>query len=152
MITKYGTFDAFVIVAVMLTGAGFGALTGLVYSEDYWWVGIIVGGIISFPLAKFYLRQLPKISAKGYGAILTWSLSTYVAIFCGLICTVLTHAIMMVIGLCEFNEEVMYLIDKRALLLCTVSGLIGVVAAVIVGGICSCIFVLLEKERGNAIS
>ena len=148
MITKYDTFDAFVIAVVMLTGAGFGVLSGLVNSAefgilsplvnsaDFWWIGMVVGAVSGFPLAKLYLRRLPEIAAKGYSTKVAWLLSTRVAIKCGLICTVVTHVIMVVIGAWSHNW----------LILLIGSGLIGASAGLVVGGICSYMYVLLEKD------
>jgi len=149
---KYKTFDIFVIIFVVLTGAGFGVITGLAYWQTYWWVGMITGAASGFPLAKLYLKQLAKISTKGHKRTVTWLLSTFVAIICGVICTTLIHAIMILIivfcsdmSLMELTEgfwEVIFLVGEG----------VGAGAGLIVGGICSLIYVLSLKGNNNAAS
>ena len=84
----------FVIVFVILTGAGFGVLTGLAYSESYWWLGMTAGTVSGYPLAKLYLKLLVKTSSRGYKKVAVWFSGTLIAITCGIICTTIVHGIM----------------------------------------------------------
>lgn len=85
-------FNVVVSVAVVLTGTGFGAFTGFVYSEErYWWVGLLAGAVVAFPLAKFYLWQLVKAFKQGR---YVWLRGTLVAVVSGIICTTIVHGIM----------------------------------------------------------
>ena len=145
MITKHKKFDLFVTFIVVITGGGFGYLTGLVYSVSYGWPGASMGIISSFILAKLYLKQLMKLSAKGYNSVQIWFSGTLAGVVCGLICTALVHGIMMSI-LYTSNVRLFDQADMGGMVLAV--GLItGVTAGFIVGGICSLVYVLLQKDN-----
>ena len=57
-------FNSIVTVIVVLVGTGFGVLTGLIYSEKHWWVGLIAGSVSGYPLVIVYFKRLKKLSAK----------------------------------------------------------------------------------------
>ena len=145
------TFNIAVIVAVVLTGVGFGVLTGLAYSEIYWWVGLIAGIVTSYPLAKLYLKQLIKLSTKGHSKKATWLLSTLVAVGCGVICTTVVHGIMTLI-IYNPDESLMSQMDGFWSLFLSIGEAIGACAGLIVGGICSLIYVLSIKGKNDAAS
>ncbi|MDH4203602.1 MAG: hypothetical protein OEV87_12020 [Phycisphaerae bacterium] len=139
-------FNVVVSIAVILTGAGFGALTGFAYSEErYWWVGLIIGAVVAFPLAKLYLWQLNKTFMKACCKKKTWFWGTFVAIICGVICTTAVHAplAILVYPAGPFNTEIGNLVPITII----VGEIIGAGAGLIVGGVCSLVYVL--KIKGN---
>ena len=141
-------FNLIVTIAVVLTGAGFGLLTGLIYSEErYWWVGFMAGGVCSYPLAKFYLWQLAKTFAKAHHRILTWFWGTFVAIICGAICTAVVHGIMTLI---IYPDDPFASSELPGMwpIVVIVGEIIGAGAGFVVGGICSLIYIL--KIKGGA--
>ena len=138
-------FRKFVVIFVVLTGAVFGAWAGLLYSTVYFWVAAIPGGVGGYLLARLYLRCLAKVSAKRNNKFVIWLLGSLVGVFCGVVCTTLVHGIMagatIILtekGLTLFAEnegesvEVFYIMAAE---------IIGVVAGLIVGGICSLVYV-----------
>jgi len=138
---------------VVLTGIGFGALTGLAYSsESYWWVGMIAGVVSGYPLAKLYLMQLIKISTKGHNKKAIWFLSTLVAIICGVICTTLVHGIMTLIIACNSDVPVTRQMDGFWSTIFMVGELVGACAGLIVGGICSLVYVSSIMDKSNETS
>jgi hypothetical protein len=137
-------FRLFVMVAVTLTGTGFGALTGLFYSGQYWWAGMITGGLSSPALAWLYLLTLSTLPGS-MNRSLAWLLGTAVAIGCGLVCTLLAHGMMWLLT-AGFGPATDYReLDLRGIGL-VVGLVIGVLAGFVVGGICSLIYVYLPKE------
>lgn len=146
---KYKTFDLFVVIFVMLTGTGFGTLTGLYYSsENYWGVGMIIGAISSYPLAKFYLMQLRKISVRGHTRKVIWFSSTLIAALCGIISTTLIHLVMVLICY-DLDESLIRQMDGFVPIVVGIGELIGLSAGLIVGGICSLIYVLSIKVKSD---
>jgi len=146
---KNKTFDVLVIIFVMLTGTGFGLITGLFYSsKNYWWVAMIIGTISSYPLAKFYLMQLRKISARGHTKKVIWLLSTLIAALCGIISTTLIH-VPMVLILYNPDESIIRQMDGFVSIVVGIGELIGLCAGLAVGGICSLIYVLSVRGRNS---
>jgi len=146
MSNKNKGFEIFVIVFVILTGAGFGTLTGLFYSRvSYWWIGTIVGTVSGYPLAKLYLKQLVKISAKWHNRKMVWLLSTLVAIICGVICTTLVHTVMVGAMLQIKHSKP----ESLLLVVIGIAELIGACAGLIVGGICSWVYVFRIMKESN---
>lgn len=143
MTTKHKKDDVFVTIFVMLTGIGFGALTGSVYSASYWWVGAITGFVSSYLLAKLYLKLLRKMSSKGYSGTGIWLSGTLAATICGIICTVLIHGMMILI---TYNSNVSQTEEGFGGIILAVGIIIGAVAGLVVGGICSLIYVLLLED------
>jgi hypothetical protein len=146
------TFNIVVIVVVVLTGICFGVLTGFAYSESYWWAGMIAGAVTSFPLAKLYLMQLRKIYTKEYGRKSMWLLSTLIAVGCGVICTTVVHGVMTVIIYNPEEQSLMGQMDGFWSLFLLIGEAIGACAGLIVGGICSLVYVLSVKGKSNASS
>lgn len=156
MIITQKNFNIFVIVIVMLTGAGFGFLIGLCYTPNFSWIGLLAGNVSSiylwiatiagtassYPLAKMYLKQLRNISAKRYSRKKVCSLSTIVAVICGVICTTLIHGIMTL--LIVFDSEVPFQMGWLWVIVISVYEIIGALAGLIVGGICSLIYVTVN--------
>ena len=146
-------FNVVVTVVVMLTGAGFGAFTGAVYSDGkLWWIGLIAGVATAFPLAKFYLWQLAKSFAKNNSRIRTWLWGTFIAILCGVICTTITHGVMAMINYPNdpFSSEEVPGIWPIVII---VGEIIGAGAGLIVGGICSLVYVLgIKGEQRESTS
>jgi hypothetical protein len=137
-------FRVLVIAAVTLTGTAFGALTGSVYSVNYWWVGMIAGGGSGFFLAWLYLFALSKLPPRLHGAA-AWTLGTLVAVGCGVLCTLVAHGVMWALtGDSRASSEPSE-IDLRELYV-PVGVMFGVFAGFVVGGICSFIYVRLRKE------
>ena len=142
-------FDIFVTVFVVIVGTGFGLLTGLAYWENYSWVGMMAGAISSYFLAKLYLKQLIKISAKKYNRKVKWLLSTLVAIVCGVICTTLAHGIMILTVVSCSKMSLGQQTDGFWPIALMIGELIGACAGLIVGGICSWIYVVRIMKESN---
>ena len=144
-------FGIFVIVIVVLTGAGFGTLTGFAYSENPLRITAagIAGVVSSFILAKYYLFLLGKIAVKGYNRKMLWLLSTLAAIICGVICTTLIHGIMILIVVCYSKMPLGQRTDGFWPIFLMVGELVGACAGLIVGGICSWIYVLRIMKESN---
>jgi hypothetical protein len=142
-------FEVFVIIFVILTGAGFGGFTGLVYFESYWWVGMIVGAVSGYHLAQLYLKQMIGISAMEHNRKVVWLLSTLAAIICGIICTTLVHGVMLLLILCESDIPLMDRMDGLWPIVLMVGELVGACAGLIVGGICSWIYVFRITKESN---
>ncbi len=135
-ITNKG-FNVFVVVIVVLTGAGFGIFTGFSYSEDFFWVGGISGIIGGYIVAQLYLWLLKKISAKGLNSVVIWLAGTLIAAVCGMLCTTLVHGTMTVVMYFNSQESLMHLMDGFWPIVIIVGEIIGAGAGFIVGGICS---------------
>lgn len=150
MSSRYKAFSVSVIIAVMLVGTGFGALTGVVYNQTLWWIAATVGGSCGYPLARIYLRSLKHSRTQGDRRPATWFYGTCVASICGVICTMVVHAAMMgAVWVTAFGSHGP--VDAWPTILA--SGLaIGVVAGFVVGGICSLIFVLSVKAPDHETS
>lgn len=152
--TKYTTFAIFVIIFVVLTGAGFGTFAGLVYSDTYWWIATTVGSTCGLFLAKLYLTTLTKLSTKGYNKNIIWLLGTLTAIICGMICTVIIHVLMGIFSITLLpvtNQELDVTSDLGIFALCVaIAQIYAIVAGLVVGGICSLIYVLLIQGKSNA--
>jgi len=145
-------FNVVVSIAVILTGAGFGAFTGAAYSNGkLWWIGLIVGVAAAFPLAKFYLHQMAKAFAKDQKRMKTWFWGVFVAILCGLICTTITHGIMLAL-IYNPDESLLHQMDGFWLLFLSIGEAIGAGAGLIVGGICSLVYVLVIKGEHREIA
>jgi|GEM_PF-1917452 len=147
---KCKTFAVFVVIIVVLTGAGFGALTGLVYSKKFWLVGMITGTVGSYPLAMLYLKQLAKISAKGHSKKMTWLLCTIIAVICGIICTTLIHGMMTLIIVHNSDVPLSQQMDGFWSLIFLIGEGVGAGAGLLVGGICSLIYVLSIQGKNHA--
>ena len=140
-----GKFKGFVIAAVMLTGAGFGALTGLVYEEQYWWAGMTAGVVSGFVVANIYLKLLTSTSQKA-SKTASWLLGTLVAAICGVICTVLVHGVMILITY-KPNGNLNESGDGFWAIALMIGIVIGTGAGAVVGGICSLIYVFRIKSK-----
>lgn len=146
-------FNVVVTVVVMLTGAGFGAFTGAVYSNGkLWWIGLIVGATAAIPLAILYLRQLGGSSGKGHSKTATWFWGTFIAILCGVICTTVVHGVMALIVHSPENPITSQM-DGFWPIVVVVGEIIGAGAGLIVGGICSLVYVLgIKGEQRESTS
>jgi hypothetical protein len=147
MSNKNKGFNIFVLIFVVITGAGFGSLTGIGYSEHYWWGGMIAGIVSSYFLAKLYLKLLAKTSSRGHKKVAVWFSGTLVAITCGIICTTLVHGIMTLIIVYNSNEPLMSEMDGFWSLVVIVGELVGFAAGLVVGGICSLVYVLKIMDK-----
>ena len=127
-------FRVFVVVAVTLTGGGFGALAGAAYSNVYWWVGMVAGGLSASGLAWFYLTVLSKMPPKLNGAAV-WFLGTLVAVGCGVVCTLAAHGAMWLVYHPATSGDLAE-VDLRGPIL-IIGVMIGAVAGLFVGGICT---------------
>jgi len=139
-------FNVVVSVAVVLTGAGFGAFAGLIYSEGYWWAGMLAGGVSAFSLAKVFLRRLKDMSAKGDDKKSMCLRSTFVAVICGAICAAIVHAALIVIVMVYppiHDETLPHLIGFPIMM--SIGVAVGAVAGMVVGAICSLVYVLAIK-------
>ena len=144
---KNRTFDTFVIVFVILTGAGFGWFTGRVYSDSYWWVGVIVGVASGYPLAKLYLKKLKISSTNKCSDKAIWLRGTFVAIICGLICTTLAHGIMTFLDIYDSSGPMMRQLNGFWFMILMIGELIGACAGFIVGGICSLLYLSVRASN-----
>jgi hypothetical protein len=144
MRTAEKVFNRIVSIVVMLTGAGFGALTAFVYAEEYWQTGMLVGGVSAFPLAKMYLWQLRKAFSEGHN---TWLRGVFTAIVSGVICTTIIHATMAIVTYPNgsFDTEIGNIVPITII----VGEIIGAVAGFILGASCSLIYVLSKKGEEN---
>ncbi len=122
----------FVVAVVTLTGGGFGAFAGRVYSDEFWWVGMVAGGLSAFGLAWFYLVVLSKMPPTLNGAAV-WFLGTLVAVGCGVVCTVAAHGAM---WLLPYHPGQNDLAAMRGTIF-VVGVVVGAVAGLVVGGICT---------------
>ncbi len=144
-------FRWLVVIIVTLIGAGFGTLTGVVYSENYWWAGLIAGASSSLPLALLYIYTLKKISVRGYSKKIIWLLSTLSAIICGLICTTLAHGIMTTI-IYNGRESLLRHMDGFWLLFISIGEGIGAGAGLVAGGILSLVYLKFVKGEINEVA
>ena len=131
-------FSIFVLVAVTLTGGGFGALTGAVYSQDFWWVGMTAGGVSALGLAWLYLLVLSRMSPRLAG-LSAWVSGTFVAVGCGVVCTIVAHGAMLLV-LAMAGESV-----RGAEGVVIIGIIIGAIAGFILGGICTLAFVVTRR-------
>ena len=132
---------------VMFTGAGFGAVAGLFYSEDYWWIGVIAGAVSGYPLVRLYLMRLVKIAAKASDIKNEWMSCTKMAVISGVICTTVIHAIMAVIVVANSDMSIIDLTDIYGVLFLFIAEVVGACVGLFVGGICSYIFIVLESKN-----
>jgi hypothetical protein len=149
MSNKNKGFETFVTIFVMLVGTGFGAYTGLVYYASYWWAGAAAGALSSYPLAKLYLKQLIKISARRQNKKVVWLSGTLMAILCGVICTTLVHGVMILVIACNPNVSLGDVIDGLWAIVLIVGEIIGACAGLIVGGLCSSIYIARIMKESN---
>ncbi len=133
----------FVVAVVTLTGGGFGALAGTAYSNVYWWVAMVAGGLSAFGLAWFYLGVLSKMPPTLNGAA-AWFLGTLVAVGCGVVCTVAAHGPMWVLYDPATSGD-LHGMDLRGAIL-TVGLVIGAIAGLFVGGICTLAYLGLRQD------
>ncbi len=131
----------FVTVIVTLTGAGFGALAGAAYSNVFWWVGMVAGGLSAFGLAWVYLSVLANMPPTLHGAE-AWFLGTLVAVGCGVVCTLAAHGAM---WLLPYHPGQGDLADMREIIL-IVGVVIGAIAGLVVGGICTLAYVRMRND------
>ena len=163
MSNKNKAFDIFVIISVTLVGAGFGVWAGSLYGNAksspfgtaaIFGVAVISGAIGGYFAAKLYLRSLAKMLAKGYHKFAIWLLATLIAALCGVLCTTFIHGILLV-AVIIMTEETLTTIfqpgemDGLKLLIIGIVELIGAGAGLIVGAICSLIYVLSVKVKSN---
>ncbi|MFW6170337.1 MAG: hypothetical protein ACODAD_07600 [Planctomycetota bacterium] len=149
MNSRFKKFGVSVTIAVILVGAGFGALTGVVYNQTFWWAAAIVGGLCGYPLARVYLRSLKNSLAKGRIGPETWLYGTFVATLCGVVCTGVVHATMMGVA---WARTPRLSAPPDAYVWPTIlfiGVMIGAGAGFVVGGICSLLFVLSVKAPGH---
>ncbi len=143
---KMNGYSILIIILVMLTGGGFGALTGGTYSPNFWWIGMAVGLVSSFFLAKWYLKILTKLSAKGYRGIKFWFTGTALATLFGTICTLLVHGVMLITNI--FIDPVrngeLPITDA---LIFVFGIIIGPCVALVVGAICTLLFTGTKEGR-----
>jgi hypothetical protein len=132
-------FNIIVTIVVVLTGAGFGAWAGLVYSQTFWWVGLTVGGLSAFPVAKLYLWQITKAIAEDGRKIMTWCYGAFLGALCGIICTLITHGVML-LTVHFFGH-----LDGLWPLVVLFGGSIGGVAGMTLGMVCTLVYVLKIK-------
>ncbi len=133
----------FVVAVVTLTGGGFGAFAGKMYSDKFWWVGMIAGGLSAFYLARLYLVVLSKMPPKLHGAAV-WFLGTLVAVGCGVACTLAAHGSMWLVYHPATSGDLQGMDLRGAILF--VGVLIGAVAGLFVGGICTLAYVGLRQD------
>jgi hypothetical protein len=149
-------------IIVTLTGAGFGFFTGYINSEYISWtltsgsmagtasnfyvflyvfLGLITGTVSSYIFAKWYLKRLMKISFKGA----TWLLSTLAAVYCGIIHTTFILGLFIFTNLPSsvLNSEGRYF----SLLFSVISAIVGSFGGLLLGGICSLIYVLSVNSK-----
>ena len=163
MSNKNKSFDVLVIISVTLVGAGFGVWAGLLYGNAktspfgvaaIFGIAAISGAIGGYLVAKLYLCSLAKMLAKGYRKFVIWLLGTIIAALCGVLCTTFLHA-MLLVAVIIMTEETLTTIfhpgemEGLALLVFAIAELIGAVAGLIAGAICSLIFVLSLKGKSN---
>jgi hypothetical protein len=143
MSNKNKGFEKFVVIFVVLTGAVFGALAGLIYSKVYFWVAAILGGIGGYLVARLYLCWLAKVSAKRDNKFVIWLLGSLVGVLCGILCTTLVHGIMAGATIILTEKGLTLFTEGEGELIFYIVGaeIIGVVAGLIVGGICSLVYV-----------
>ncbi|AQT67795.1 hypothetical protein STSP2_00944 [Anaerohalosphaera lusitana] len=139
-------FSIFVIAAVMLTGGGFGWLTGLAYYSDYWAVGMVAGLISGYPLAKFYLGHLTKKSQSDGDKFYIWLSGTCNAVLCGLICTAIVHGVMIAMIIMVSEKTLFQHTEGFWPLFVAVGMMFGTGAGLVVGGICTSIYVAIAKD------
>ena len=156
-------FKIFVIISVTLIGAGFGVWAGSLYGSAksspfgiaaIFGVAAISGAIGGYLVAKLYLRSLAKMLAKGFHKFRIWLLATLIAALCGVLCTTFIHG--MLLGtIIIITEETLTTIfqdgemEGLMLLIIGIVELIGAGVGLIVGGICSLIYVLSVKVKSN---
>ncbi len=156
-------FKTFVTISVTLVGAGFGVWAGFLYGNAktstfgiaaIFGTAVISGAIGGYFVAKLYLSSLAKMLAKGYRKFVIWLLGTIIAALCGVLCTTFLHA-MLLGAMIIITEETLKTIfhpgemEGLALLIIGIAELIGAGAGLIVGGICSLIYVLSVKVKSN---
>ncbi|MBW8036155.1 MAG: hypothetical protein FVQ79_11120 [Planctomycetes bacterium] len=161
MKNKHMSFDIFVIVLVILTGAGFGALIGFAYyfmSDILVGAGLLFGIIGGYVAARIYLHLLPVICAKGYKKSTVWVLNSLVATGCGVLCTTLIHGVMLIMRSKITGDTVatpLHLEGFRLFIM--ICETIGAAAGFVVGGVCSWVYLskvidvsdeVIEKETG----
>lgn len=155
MAIKNKGFRILVIFFVVSTGAGFGAWIGMFYAHrnNPIWITVaaIAGVLSSFILAKYYLFLLGKIAAK-YSRFMTWLLGTVIGILSGIVCTTIVHGIMTCQLVIHTKQSPIHAWDGFWLLIVLISELVGVGAGLIVGGICSLVYVLkIKGEHGETV-
>ena len=142
MNSKNTGFKMFVISFVMLTGAGFGTWAGFAYSESVFWIGTVLGGVSGYIVAKLYLCQLTRICAKGHSKLATWLKGSLIGSLCGIISTTIIHVIMALGTAIMSGKGLFSLMDGFLFIAIGVAEIIGACAGLIVGGICSLVYVL----------
>lgn len=146
-------FKIFVILFVMLTGLAFSTYTGLIYSglsgRIIWVFATIVGTISSYFLARLYIKLLLRISAKYTNKAAIWLLGSLVGVLCGVICTTLTHGVMLAATkIFSASEEY----ELFGMFILGIGELVGAGAGLAVGAICSLIYIVIlarEKRETN---
>ncbi|MDH4203601.1 MAG: hypothetical protein OEV87_12015 [Phycisphaerae bacterium] len=141
-------FNIIVIAVVMLTGGIFGAYIGSAYQgfvynhfdESFVWAGMTAGLVGAYPLAKLYLRKMSKAITEEGSKKEVWSIGTFLAGLYGIICTVFTHGVMMVFSYFRGGGDLLL-----GLITLTVGLFVGAVTGIIVGAICSLVYVLSIK-------
>jgi hypothetical protein len=141
-------FQMFVDIFVMATGAVFGAWAGLLYQKPLTLVvGTIAGALISYPLAGLYLKRLSKTSVSGESKIVISLLGSWDGMICGIICTTVLHLILIAIPTL-LSHNMLYITYFSKIMV--TANTIGACAGLVVGGICSGIYVLgIMKNRNE---
>jgi hypothetical protein len=143
--TKNTTYNIFVIVFVVLTGAVFGSIAGLIYEERYFWIGTLLGAIGGYGVTKLYLCHLTKIAVKEISKFKIWMLGTLNAVLCGVLCTTFIHLLLAIILILLHERRWTMLTDTLFLVIVFYAELIGAAAGLIVGAIWSLIYVKFPK-------
>ncbi len=154
MNTKYQSFRKFVTIIVTLTGAIFGTWAGTLYvyrdNLHFFFIGTILGIIGGYAAAKIYLHFLEKISIQ-FKKFVTWLITTLIAALCGILCTTFIHVIMLsataiITGkpLTPQGVEFGFL-----LLFILIAHLIGACFGLLIGGMCSLVYLKSIKADNN---
>ena len=145
------------IISVVLTGAGFGALAGLgyvimmggVYAQM---LGAGLGAASGYTVARLYLDCLSIIFGKGFSRFKSWALCTLTAVICGVLCTAFIHTVLIfaLVKVKLIQWPAFY--ESSFWFFIIVVEIIGALAGLIVGGVLSHRYVLMEdKDETNEL-
>ena len=147
--TKDSTFNMFVYFFVILAGAISGAIAGSIYAGEIFSMGTLGGTILgtigSYAVARLYLYVLTRMTTKQYSKLKIWFFGTLFAILCGILCTTFLHLVLAIVQTIIQERSWKTLTDGLFLLIIFYAELIGAAVGLILGVICSFVYVKFAK-------
>jgi hypothetical protein len=104
-------------------------------------MGLIVGCVSAFPVAKLYLWQITKAITEDGRKIMTWCYGAFLGALCGIVCTLITHAVILL------TVHFFGYLDGLWPLVVLFGGSIGGAAGMILGMACTLVYVLVVKGK-----